>query len=146
MMLIRQRDEDVLRRHRKEFGQTVQEIKEIRRALEEQAGKLVSKCESLRSTVRRNHSDLTQGYLVFVNGHIRLAGAFQQALKRAVPMDRILDRTHQEVDDEKARRQMEQDRDRLRAERASRRRVRQAVTPTDRDIEDLFGLEDEDGG
>lgn len=140
---VRQRDIDAVHQQASEFEAHVQQIQNLRSEIDDRIGSIVAACNRLKSVVRRNPGELSRGYIVYINSHMRLAGLLQQALKRSAPADRNLERSAREIEADKV---AQADRE----ERALTRRAEKASlyhqAPPLSDVDDLFGpAEAEDG-
>lgn len=140
---LRQQDEAQLRQQQNEFELFVRKLQELRSEIDERVSSLAKICGDLRSSFRRSPSELSSSYLVYVQSHLRLAGALQQALKRTESSDRVLQRRTREAVETQSRDSIDEEK---RTTRSLEHRIRQILTPSATDVETLFGLEDDIDG
>jgi len=115
----------------------VRRIQEAREDLNTRSTHLAALSDELRTMARRSLDEGSNGYIMFANAHLRLAGAFTQGLRRTVgSTDRVLKRS--QTDKEEAARREEATRQR-RESRDHRKAVNKLTLPTDDAFEELYG-------
>jgi hypothetical protein len=139
---LREQAEAARQRDDSRFGSQVAQLQSARQELEKALSNVVTLAETLKRDARRGGaSEVSNLYLVFANGHLRMAGAVSQALRRTSSVDRLLVAARAEQED-RARRDREEEN--WRQERAANRRVQELMTADDDVFNDLFGEEFDD--
>lgn len=128
----------------KKLDSGVLAIARARADLEEKLAEWQKRCAALQQDMRKASLDAgALRYRTFATLQLRLAGAVNQALKRAEEGDRLVQIAKAEQE-EAARRESE---DKVReAERQARAHVARSLLPTSNDFESLYGDIDEGEG
>jgi hypothetical protein len=133
----RQRVFELARQQERGAESIIAQIQGVRQELETSVGRLHDLCQQLRASVRQLSGDEgAHHYLMFANGHIRLAGALSQGVRRTAAMDRLL--TAAKAEKEEVQRRDEQQRQ-LQESRDRQRAIDHLQLPQDDDFEDLYG-------
>lgn len=138
ILALRRRQADIRKNAEKELDGLVASIESARSVLGDKLQDYVQACEQLRSASRRMlHTEATLQYRNYATMQTRLAGAINQALRRAENGNRMLD-IHKKTQEEQEIREEEQ---RIRqAARDSETHVQSSLLPPhDDDFESLYG-------
>ena len=122
-----------LRRQQEERNlEAIQGIQEIRLELESLAKRMQEKAYEFRRTSRKFAGEDSSSYVVFANIHMRLAGAILQGIRRATPLDGVLETRRLE------QREAEEDRRREQV-RENERVLRRIREPSEDALSELYG-------
>lgn len=119
----------------KESEELVQQIQSARKEVEDASLRLQELASTLRSKTRRNPEG-SNGYLLFANAHIRLAGALHQGTRRTASVDRVI--RIAQVEQEEVRRR-EAHEEQARKVQDNRRQIAKLSLPSEDAFDELYG-------